>query len=106
MFFFKRIIIDSRPSSLFRISHIPNSINIPIDQLKKQLEWTNFKFSSIHGTSKLHKLDHITIYSETGCTSKRGYFLLKSWGFLNVKEISGGFKEWQAKHQKFELNYF
>lgn len=81
----KTIFLDVREPSELKQGFIPNSLNIPLGQLRQRL-------------GELDRKKEIIVYCQIGL---RGYLaarILKQKGF-KVKNLSGGFKTWQAISQ-------
>jgi len=92
----KNVLLDVRTVEEYSLSHIEGAVNIPVDSLRQKL-------------SELPKDKNIVIYCAVGL---RGYVasrILTQNGFLNVKNLSGGYKTWasatdEQNNYKFFLN--
>lgn len=73
------MIIDARKKEEFDVLHVFNAVNIPLENIIKEL-------------AKLNKTQETLIYSNTGYTSMLVASLLKKNGFSNVKNVWGGFE--------------
>jgi len=81
------ILVDVRTEEEHNLGYIPNSINIPIDNLREQI-------------NKLPKDKSIEIYCQVGL---RGYLasrILTQEGFKNVRNLSGGYKTYSVAIEK------
>ncbi|MCA9072470.1 MAG: CoA-disulfide reductase, partial [Planctomycetaceae bacterium] len=79
------LILDVRTPREFAAGHIPNAVNIPVDELRSRLE-------------ELPKNQEIAAYCQVG---QRGYLatrILKQKGF-SVQNISGGYTTYQLWHK-------
>lgn len=79
-------IVDTLDPNSFNKSHIPGSINIPVEQIESK------------ANTKLSKNDEIVVYcGSKECTkSTQAYEKLEKLGFTKVWEFEGGLKEWQT----------
>jgi rhodanese-related sulfurtransferase len=81
------IIIDVRESYEYEIGHIPNALNIPLDEI-------------IDNYEKFLKTDtKYYIYCETSLRSSRVCDLLYDLGY-DVNLIIGGYKDWLVFNSK------
>ena len=85
----KVVILDAREEKEFKVSHIPNSINVGFD---------NFDISSVKSISKDAK---IYIYCSIGYRSESVGEKLKAAGYKNVFNVEGGIFSWA--NQGFSL---
>jgi len=75
------VLLDVRTPSEYAQAHVPNAINIPVDELRARL-------SELSGTTSF------VTYCQVGM---RGYLatrILLQAG-LDVRNLSGGFRSWQ-----------
>ena len=84
------LLIDIRPPTLYRRSHIPKAINITLDQLR-----------DIAGNILLQRLTaaaNIIIYSQTYSNKEIVEFvsLLEPYNLKSVKVYRPGYNEWKA----------
>jgi len=84
------ILLDVRNPSEFETAHIPNAINIPLDELR----------------SRLHEINTaapIYVYCQIGLRGYLAQRILLQSGFEKVQNISGGFYLWQNCTKEMEL---
>lgn len=75
-------LVDLRNEKEFGEYHIPNSFNIPINNLLNGDLLRNMK---------------IILYSDDDVNAAQAWFLLKSDGYKGVYILNGGLKEWKNK---------
>ena len=80
------IILDVRPKSLASSGMIPGAIN---------LEWGSKEFTSKMGT--MDKKKSYIVYCADGSKSVNTQRLMKTYDFLNVANLKGGYKEYLKK---------
>jgi rhodanese-related sulfurtransferase len=80
------LIIDVRSQSEYQVWHIPKAINIPLGQLRAQLD-------------SLPKDKLIFLYCRVGFRSYLAYRILVQSGFSNVKTLAGGSKTFCSFHR-------
>lgn len=73
------IIVDVREISEYEINHIPNSINIPLNNI----ESINYNKDST-----------IIVYCATGVRSSQAALKLHSLGYTNIYNLDGGIINW------------
>ncbi len=76
-------VIDVREAEEFELGNIPGSINIPLGQLRKQLEMLNRKKETV-------------TYCSVGLRSYLASRILILNGFKNVQNLNGGYRMFQA----------
>jgi len=81
-------VIDVRELPEFVVSHIENSINMPLSKLPEQLS----KLES-------HKKDPILIACQTGTRSASAGKILTKAGFEQVFVITGGMQAWENDYK-------
>lgn len=81
------IFLDARESKEFKVSHLPNAINVGYDKFNIK-KWQH-----------LDKEKPIIVYCTVGYRSEKVAEKLKKNGFKNVKNLYGGIFEW-AQHNK------
>jgi rhodanese-related sulfurtransferase len=77
--------LDVRTSAEFTSGHVPGAVNIPLDQLPARL-------------GELPK-DHeaiVVVYCKVGQRGGLGFAMLRQFGFVNAKNMVGGFDAWKA----------
>jgi len=80
------LIIDVRSQSEYQVWHIPEAINIPLGQLRAQLD-------------SLPKDKPIFLYCRVGFRSYLAYRILVQSGFSQVKTLAGGSKTFCSFHR-------
>lgn len=73
------VLIDVRTVEEFNREHIPNAINIPLDQI----EAINFDTST-----------KIVVYCQDGIRSKEAVNNLADMGYINLYNLDGGLLNW------------
>jgi len=81
---YPRYILDIRPIDSFSKEHLPEAINIPLDELEKT-------------TEKIPVEKEIFVYGDTNLQGFQGGVRLFDLGFFSVKILSGGIEEWKTK---------
>lgn len=76
-------ILDVRTQEEWNQFHIPNSTNIPLDQLQNRL-------------SELPRDKDIVVVCKTGHRSQDGKTILQQAGFTRITCLSGGLQAWNA----------
>ncbi|MDP1766660.1 MAG: FAD-dependent oxidoreductase [Methylotenera sp.] len=80
------LVIDVRSQNEYQVWHIPNAINIPLGQLRAQLD-------------SLPKDKRIFVYCHVGFRSYLAYRILVQSGFNHVKTLAGGSKTFCSFHR-------
>ena len=80
------IILDVRTESEYMEKHIPNSINIDINEIAFPTE-----------IEKLDKAKKYLVYCKSGNRSGRSISIMKERGFANVCNLEGGITKWEAE---------
>ncbi|WP_051412201.1 rhodanese-like domain-containing protein [Halonatronum saccharophilum] len=78
------LLLDVRTRREYKEGHIPNSLNIPLAELKGNL-------------NRIDKDKDIIAICASGARSKRATQELMSAGYDKVKNMSGGMISWQGK---------
>ena len=81
------IIIDVRTPGEYRDGHIPGVVNIPLDELEKRI-------------GEIPKDKKVVLICRTGSRSAQGTRLLRSKGFNNVYNSTGGMSTWKGPVEK------
>jgi len=76
-------IIDCRSIEEYEVSHLDNSIHIPLQQL-----------SLLQDAFPYTKEDTFYVYCRTGNRSSTFVTYLRSIGYKNCQSIAGGYKRW------------
>jgi len=82
----KLLLIDVRSNGEHNKGTIPASINIPLSELKHQLD-----------TSDYSKYCRVIVFCSMGERSKEAVDILKGEGLKNVLHYSKGYKEWKKE---------
>lgn len=77
-------LLDVRGVSEYRAGHIPGAEHVFVGTLPDQL-------------SKIDKNKQVVVYCQSGDRAAIAYSLLRKHGYENVKNYSGGMKEWKEK---------
>ena len=77
------ILIDVRTPAEYREGHIPGVANIPLDELEKRL-------------GEIPKDKKVVLICRTGNRSAQGARFLRSKGFDNVFNSTGGMSSWKG----------
>lgn len=80
-------IVDVRGASEYKAGHADGAENVFVGTLPDNI-------------SKIDKNKQVVIYCQAGDRSAIAYSLLRRSGFDNVKNYSGGMKEWYAKNEE------
>ncbi|XP_078156289.1 adenylyltransferase and sulfurtransferase MOCS3-2-like [Carex rostrata] len=90
----RHTLLDVRPVHQFKITSLPNSVNIPLSDLEKELP----KLGSMLSDSSLY------VICRRGNTSQTAVQLLHQKGFFSAKDIIGGLESWaQEIDPKFPI---
>ena len=81
------ILIDVRTPGEYRDGHIPGVVNIPLDELEKRM-------------NEVPKDKKVVLICRTGNRSAQGTQLLRSKGFQNVFNSTGGMSTWKGPVEK------
>ncbi len=82
-------ILDVREAEEYELGKIPGSLNIPLGQLRGQLE-------------KLDRSKEIVTYCSVGLRSYLASKILQHNGFENVRNLNGGYRSYQALRNEAE----
>jgi rhodanese-related sulfurtransferase len=77
-------VIDVRANGEYITGHIPNSLNLPLDQLKQ-------------AAATWDKNQPIVVYCATGARSAEAAFYLASQGFTKVYNLDKGIAAWTGQ---------
>lgn len=98
-------IIDFRKPDAFLKEHMVNAINIwrtDIDDNSfpyKGIMASRAKIEDLFSKLGIKNEDKLVIYDDNGaCDSSRLWWILKNYGFNNVKILNGGLTEWKHKN--------
>lgn len=84
-------VVDVRGESEFNSAHVPGAEHVFLGTLPQNLD-------------KISKEKQVVIYCQAGDRSAIAYSLLSKNGFNNVKNYSGGMKEWLGKKNSVTKN--
>jgi len=84
-------ILDVRSHKEFESGSIEGATNIPLDELRSRLE-------------ELPKGKAIYIYCQVGLRGYLAYRILKQKGFVDIYNLSGGYKLWNACAAEHQIN--
>jgi len=79
----RTFLLDVREPSEYQKGHIPNAVNIPLDQIRSRLK-------------EIPKDKEIIVNCQVGLRSYIGVRILMQNGFDNVRNLSGGYKTYSA----------
>ncbi|BBP43418.1 rhodanese-like domain-containing protein [Thiosulfativibrio zosterae] len=80
------LIIDTRKSQDYAVSHIPNAIHI---------EWRDI----LNHLDELPKDKMIILYCDTGILSSKAHMALRLLGYENARVMFGGYLDWLKSKQ-------
>jgi phage shock protein E len=80
-------VIDVRTTGEYQLGHIPGSINVPVDEIgAKAASW--------------NKDGSYVVYCASGARSATAQETMKSMGFKNVADLTGGIATWTGPIEK------
>lgn len=85
------LIIDVRKPSEYKIGHIPKAINIPLNDLTKNI-------------TQIPKNIPVILYCSTGYRSAMGVMALQLLGYSNVRGFPPSLKGWEEAGEILEVN--
>ncbi|HEY5500809.1 MAG TPA: FAD-dependent oxidoreductase, partial [Candidatus Humimicrobiaceae bacterium] len=77
-------VLDVRSKREYSLGHIETAINIPIDELRENID-------------KLDKKSNIVVYCRTSYRSYLAYRILANNGFKNIRNLNGSYLSWIRK---------
>jgi hydroxyacylglutathione hydrolase len=80
-------LLDVRAEGEWKAGHVPNSVNIPVQELAQRL-------------TEIPRGKQIIVHCQTGARAAIAASLLKARGFDGVSIFSGGFAEWSRSGEK------
>ncbi|MFZ5998661.1 MAG: rhodanese-like domain-containing protein [Nitrospirota bacterium] len=83
------VTIDLRGAKDYNEEHIPDAINIPLEEMRKNLD----KLPAL-------KITEIVVYCAAGPRSATGQMYLSMLGYTNVKYLRGGMMAYKAAKEK------
>jgi len=84
------LLLDVRTKAEFEAGHIPNAINIPVDEIRDRMQ-------------ELPLDRPIYIYCEAGLRGYLAQRILRQTGYETVANLSGGYVSWKAADQEMQL---
>lgn len=88
------ILLDVRTPEEYAEVHLEGALLLPVEELSAQ------SLADI-GLGENVKNKEIIIYCRNGTRSKTAYDIMKSFGYANIKSISGGMIHWQEDNYSF-----
>jgi rhodanese-related sulfurtransferase len=83
----KGILLDVREKFEYEGGHIPNSLNIPLSQIKGRL-------------NEIPKNRDVLLYCRSGMRSKQAGRILSKHGYKQLFNLQGGISSWKGKIAK------
>jgi len=77
-------VLDVRSKKEYSMGHIETAINIPVDELRENID-------------KLDKKSSVVVYCRTSYRSYLAYRILVNNGFENVRNLNGSYLSWARK---------
>ncbi|XP_043915435.1 thiosulfate:glutathione sulfurtransferase [Protopterus annectens] len=93
-------IFDVRTEAEVEMGTIPNSINIPVDEIEAALKRDDADFKQKYKINKPKLEDNIVFYCQMGRRGARSTDIAQSLGYKNAHNLAGGFQEWSAKEEQ------
>lgn len=84
------VVIDVRTPAEYASGHIPGAVNIPVDQVAKQIA----EIDAPHG---------VALYCVVGPRARKGESALLAAGYEQVFHLEGGLAAWQAAGLPIEV---
>ncbi|OYU54941.1 MAG: CoA-disulfide reductase [Chitinophagaceae bacterium BSSC1] len=84
------LLLDVRTKTEFEAGHIPNAINIPVDEIRDRMQ-------------EIPTNRPIYIYCEAGLRGYLAQRILRQTGYETVANLSGGYVSWKAANQEMQL---
>jgi len=79
-------VIDTRAKKQFEAAHVPGAVNIPHESIREK-------------TQDMDRDAMIITYCNKGTTGNAAQNILLGRGFRNVRNLSGGFRQYKATHR-------
>ena len=83
-------LLDVRTNAEFEAGHIPNAVNIPVDEIRDRMQ-------------EIPTNKPIYIYCEAGLRGYLAQRILRQTGYETVANLSGGYVSWKAANQEMQL---
>lgn len=87
------LLLDVRPAHHFQIASIPNSLNIPLEELEEKLPRLRGALNEV-ADSLSHKHSPLFFICRRGDDSQVAVRMLRENGFLYASHIAGGLESW------------
>jgi rhodanese-related sulfurtransferase len=84
------LLLDVRTMVEYKAGHIPNAINIPVDEIRDRMH-------------EIPSNKPIYIYCEAGLRGYLAQRILRQTGYVTVANLSGGYVSWKAANQEMQL---
>lgn len=84
------LLLDVRTKTEFEAGHIPNALNIPVDEIRDRMQEIPINIP-------------IYIYCEAGLRGYLAQRILRQTGYETVANLSGGYVSWKAANQEMQL---
>lgn len=88
------VLLDVRPSHHFKISALPNSLNIPLSNLEERISTLKLALKEAEQETSSSKPASLYVVCRRGNDSQRAVVLLSKNGFNEAKDIIGGLQSW------------
>jgi thiosulfate/3-mercaptopyruvate sulfurtransferase len=103
------LFVDAREEKDFKLVHITNAINLPIEELssKEPIEGilkSNAEIVKILGENGIDLNKELILYCAKGNNSGRMYWILKMLGAQKVKLLDGNIDAWKAERKPVTKN--
>jgi NADPH-dependent 2,4-dienoyl-CoA reductase/sulfur reductase-like enzyme/rhodanese-related sulfurtransferase len=83
-------LLDVRTNAEFEAGHIPNAVNIPVDEIRDRMQ-------------EIPTNRPVYIYCEAGLRGYLAQRILRQTGYETVANLSGGYVSWKAANQEMQL---
>ncbi len=83
-------LLDVRTNAEFEAGHIPNAVNIPVDEIRDRMQ-------------EIPTNRPVYIYCEAGLRGYLAQRILRQTGYETVANLSGGYVSWKAADQEMQL---
>ena len=80
-------VVDVRTTGEYQLGHIPGSVNVPVDELQST-------------AASWNKAGSYVVYCASGSRSADAQNIMKSMGFTNVADLTGGIATWTGQVEK------
>lgn len=80
-------VVDVRTLGEYQLGHIPGAVNVPVDQLQST-------------AANWNRNGAYVVYCASGVRSAQAQNVMKSMGFRNVADLTGGIATWTGQLEK------